>query len=135
MESARLLNNMIDVTSAIIEREGKYLIAQRKKGTHLGGKWEFPGGGIEGDETPEECLRRELKEELGINSIISDFFGESVYDYGHKKIKLVGYRVTYVSGDFLLNAHDEIRWVSSNELKDYDFAEADIPFVEKLINL
>jgi len=124
---------MIDVTAGIIEREEKYLIAKRKEG-HFKGKWEFPGGTVEEGETPEECLCRELREELGIDSIVGDFFGESVYDYGHKRIRLLGYRVTYSSGDFLLNAHEEIRWVFPSELRGYDFAEADMPFVKKLIN-
>lgn len=126
---------MIDVTAAIIERDGRYLIAKRKKGTHLGGKWEFPGGSVEKGETPEECLNRELREEFGIDSLVGNFFDESVCDYGNKKIKLIGYSVKYVSGDFVLNAHDEVRWVYPNDLMDYDFAKADLPFVERLINI
>lgn len=127
---------MIDVTSAIMEREGKYLIAQRKKGTTFGGRWEFPGGKIKKRETPEECLHRELREEFGINSIIGNFFGESTYDYGSgKKIRLVGYFATYVSGEFVLNAHDSIKWVYPYKMEKYDFLEADRPFVKKLIGL
>ena len=126
---------MINVTAAIIERDGKYLIGRRKSGRHLVGKWEFPGGAIEDGENPKECLRRELKEELGRKFIVGDFFDEAIYDYGHKKIKLIGHYATGVSAIFSLNAHDIIRWVSKDELRNYDFCEADLPFVKKLINL
>jgi 8-oxo-dGTP diphosphatase len=125
---------MLDVTAAIIEREGKYLIAKRKKGKFRG-KWEFPGGKIEGrDKTPEECLRRELMEEFGIESIVKDFFGESIYNYSFGRIRLIGYNVDHISGDFSLRDHDEIKWVSPDEMKGYDFIKADLPFVDKLIN-
>lgn len=123
---------MLDVTAAIIEREGKYLIAKRKKGKHLEGKWEFPGGIIESSETPEECLRRELKEEFGIKTEISNFVGESVFDYGNRKVRLLGYYTKYISGEFRLNAHDEIRWISVDEFDNFDFAEADRPLVERV---
>ena len=62
-----------EVTSAISEREGKYLIARRKGKRHLAGKWEFPGGTVEEGETPKECLRRELKEELGREFVVGGF--------------------------------------------------------------
>ena len=67
------------VAAAVIEKDGKILIAQRKKGWRFAGKWEFPGGKIEPNETPEECLRRELREELGIETEIGDFFCVSTY--------------------------------------------------------
>lgn len=126
---------MIEVICGIIEREGKYLIARRKGGEHFNGKWEFPGGKLESDETSEGCLRRELKEEFGIDSIVGDFFDESDYDYGHKKIKLMAYRVKHFSGKFVLDVHDKIEWVRPAELGNYDFCEADLPFVERLIHI
>ena len=122
----------IDVTAAIIENNGKFLIARRKKGKHLEYKWEFPGGKIEPGETPEECLTRELKEEFGIIAEIADFITESIFNYGDRKVRLLGYRAKYVSGEFKLNAHDEVRWVSRNEFNEFDFAEADLPLVEKI---
>jgi 8-oxo-dGTP diphosphatase len=95
---------------------------------------------FEAGETPEECLQRELKEEsFRIEFIVRDFFGESVYDYGgNKKIRLIGYSAKYISGDFQLTeliAHKDAKWVYPSELSNYDFAEADLPFVKKLINL
>jgi 8-oxo-dGTP diphosphatase len=133
VERQRLLKSekMIEVTAAIIEKEGKYLIA-RRRGGNFDKRWEFPGGKIEKGETPEECLSRELEEELEIKVKIGNFFWESTYDYGHKKIRLIGYSCEYVSGEFALNVHDRVKWVYPIELRDYDFLEADLPFVERL---
>lgn len=124
---------IINVTAAIIERDGKFLIAKRKKGKHLENKWEFPGGKIEQKETPEECLARELKEEFGIIAEITDFIAESTFDYGDRKIKLLGYRAKYISGEFRLNAHDDMKWIFANEFIGFDFAEADLPLIEKIL--
>lgn len=122
----------IDVTAAIIEKNGKFLIARRKKGKHLEYKWEFPGGKIEQQETPEECLVRELREEFGITVKINGFVAESIFNYGDRIIRLLGYHVEYVSGNFKLNAHDEIKWVLPDEFGKFDFAEADLPLIEKI---
>lgn len=126
---------IVDVAAAIIEKQGGFLIAKRRKDKHLGGKWEFPGGKVEPGEKPEECLCRELKEEFGITTEIGDFLGENICDYGDRKIKLLGYKASYVSGDFSLNDHDEIRWVPASELRNFDFAEADLPLVQKLTEI
>ena len=123
----------IEVTAAVIERDGKFLIAKRKKGKHLENKWEFPGGKIEQHETAEECLARELKEEFGIIAEIAGFLTESKFNYGDVKIRLLGFRAIYISGEFRLNAHEEIKWVSANEFIKFDFAEADIPLIEKIL--
>jgi len=124
---------MIDVTAAIIQREGQILAARRKEGSHMAGYWEFPGGKIESGETPEECLQRELREELNIESKIGPFFAESCYDYGTKQIRLLSYFVDYIDGIFTLNDHDEIRWLHVNQLHSLQWAPADIPLVEKLV--
>lgn len=125
---------IIDVAAAIIENNNKFLIAKRKKGMHLEGKWEFPGGKIEYKETPEECLLRELKEEFGITTKIGSFITESVFRYEDRKIRLLGYNAKYISGEFQLNAHEEVKWISIDEFDKYNFAEADIPLIEKVIN-
>ena len=125
----------IDVTAAIIEDKGKFLIAKRAKGKHLEGKWEFPGGKIEANETPQICLQRELKEEFGIDADILDFLGKSIFNYGDRNIKLLGYRAKYIAGEFQLNAHDEIKWITADEFDKYDFAEADLPLIAKLTHV
>ena len=120
------------VTAALIEKDGKILIARRKKGWRFAGKWEFPGGKIEPHETPEECLRRELLEELGIETRIGDLFCESTYAYSHATVRLLVYHAFHVSGEYTLYDHEEMRWVMPEELAEYEFPEADKPVIEKL---
>jgi 8-oxo-dGTP diphosphatase len=83
---------LITVTAAIIQKENRIFAARRKRGRHLEGMWEFPGGKLEPGESPEVCLARELAEELGIKTTVGRYLGESVYDYGEKVIKLLAYQ-------------------------------------------
>jgi len=123
---------MVKVTAGIIEKNGRILLAKRKKDDPLRDKWEFPGGKIEGDETPEECLKRELKEELGIDTEIGELVVTSRYEYDHIAIELLAYRVTHISGEITALDHEELAWVAPGELDAYDIPEADIPVVEEL---
>jgi 8-oxo-dGTP diphosphatase len=123
---------MTEVTAAILIKDDKILIARRKDSDRQGGKWEFPGGKIRADETPEQCLAREMREEFDIEVSVGEFFGESNYHYEHGTITLFAYLATWIDGKFSLNAHTDCRWVNPLELANFDFAEADIPFVDKL---
>jgi 8-oxo-dGTP diphosphatase len=120
------------VTAAILMKNDRLLIAQRRETDELAGKWEFPGGKIENNETPEQCLIREMKEEFDIDVVIGEFFGESIYHYETGNIQLLAYHTTWNGGDFSLKVHTAIRWVSLIQLHKYEFAPADKPFVEKL---
>jgi 8-oxo-dGTP diphosphatase len=120
------------VTAAILINNGRLLIAKRRKGDKLANKWEFPGGKIEVGETPEECLRREMEEEFQIKVSVGEFLGESIYDYAHGSIRLVAYRTYWQEGVISPRAHQDIAWVVVEQLQDFDFAPADIPFVEML---
>ncbi len=120
------------VTAAVIERNGKILIARRRRGDSLAGKWEFPGGKLEPGETPEECLKRELKEELGIETEVGAFFCSSRFVYPHIAVELLVYRTSYVSGEIELLEHDRVEWVSPETLRETDFSEADRPVVRRL---
>lgn len=122
-----------EVTAAVIEKDGRILIARRKEGMQCGGKWEFPGGKVEPGETPEACLRRELREEFGIEAGIDGFIAASEFDYGTIHIRLLAYRAHYCSGEFSLTDHAEVKWVARSELLQHDFADADIPIVKKLV--
>jgi 8-oxo-dGTP diphosphatase len=122
------------VIAAIIERDGCILIGKRKQGKQHPGAWEFPGGTLEEGETPEQCLRRELQEELDITVEVGDLFCSSEYSYTPEfTIRLMVYRTTVISGIFNLNDHEEIRWVKPTDLDKYDFPEADRPVVESLV--
>jgi 8-oxo-dGTP diphosphatase len=124
---------MKTVTAAILVHEGKILIARRGKGDRLAGKWEFPGGTVEEGETPEVCLRRELKEEFDIEIEVGLFIGESVYHYGHGSIRLLGFLSRWCSGRLICRVHDRYAWVLVLQLREYEFSPADVPFVEGLL--
>ena len=123
---------MIKVAAGIIKRNGKYLAARRAQGKHMAGKWEFPGGKIEPGETPEQCLVRELKEEFQIEVSVGPHVADSIFDYGNKVICLMGYLVVHLHGQFSLQDHDQIAWLSVDEMFEYDFSPADIPLIQAL---
>lgn len=126
------MKKIVKVTAAVLEKDGKYIIAQRKRSDPLSGKWEFPGGKIEPGETPEECLARELKEELGIAVAVDEHLGSHIHHYDHISIELMAYRATWVSGAITMKDHNDYRWVSADNLDEFEFSPADMPFVEML---
>lgn len=124
---------MIQVAAAIIENEqGLLLIARRRPEKSQGGLWEFPGGKLEESESPEACLVRELKEEMNIEIEPYEYFGINEHSYGSVHIQLIALKARYVCGEIVLVDHDECRWVRREELHDFQFAPADIMFVEML---
>ncbi|MGG1555020.1 (deoxy)nucleoside triphosphate pyrophosphohydrolase [Paenibacillus ferrarius] len=123
---------MKKVAAALLMKDNKILIAQRKSTDKLAGKWEFPGGKQEPDETLEECLKREMNEEFGIEVRVGEFFGESTFHYEAGSIVLYAYWCTWTSGEMVVAEHDDFKWVLIEEMGQYDFAPADIPFIEKL---
>ena len=133
MTFAGLSTKGTTVTAAVMEKDGRILIARRKRGDRMADKWEFPGGKLEKGETPEACLRREMREEFGIDVVVGPFFGRSLHSYPHGEIDLMAYRVTHLSGDFHLHDHEEILWVSPADLNSYDFSAADIPIAAILM--
>ena len=126
------MNAPIVVTAAIITDGKKVLIAQRKSTGRLPYKWEFPGGKVEAGETPEFCLKREIMEEFGIEVSVGQFLGESIYEYDFGVIRLLAFRTFWVEGELNPKAHGAIKWVTPDQMNNYDFSPADIPFVEKI---
>lgn len=98
---------MKEVTAAIIINNRKVLIAQRAEDQKLAGKWEFPGGKVEAGETPEECLKREIKEELGIKIEVDKFFAESIYQYNTGTIKLLAYKARWIDSEYKLAGYSD----------------------------
>lgn len=126
-------SNIIRVTAAILEKDGKILIAKRKTGDKLfAGLWEFPGGKVEEGETPEECMARELKEELEIEVEVGELITSNKHKYPHGIFELLAYRVKHVSGEMVLNDHEEIKWVTADEMSNYEFPPADLPIIKEL---
>ncbi|GAB4364948.1 MAG: (deoxy)nucleoside triphosphate pyrophosphohydrolase [Calditrichia bacterium] len=126
--------NIIPVLAAIIQdEEGRVLIARRRDHISQGSKWEFPGGKLRPGETPEDCLIREIEEELGITIIILSIFAAVNHAYPDKNILLLAYKAKYVSGEIRLTDHQAARWIEPQKMSELDFSEADVPLVKRLI--
>ena len=124
---------MLEVVCGIIHKEDKVFIARKKEGKTLAGFWEFPGGKIEKNESPEEALKRELKEELGMIVSLQGYLGTNLHQYSSKQIKLIAIKCLFIKATLNLIDHDEFRWVTPSELNNYKISPADIPLI-KLIN-
>ena len=124
--------NSFDVVAAIIIKDNKYFIAQRNRNKHLGLKWEFPGGKVEKNETFENALKREIKEELNIDILIKNKLGEENYKDKKINVKLHYFFCSFIKGDIKLIEHEDSAWVNKNQLKYYDFAEGDSDIISLL---
>ena len=118
----------IDVVAALIFKDNKVLIAKRLTGDeNVFGKWEFPGGKVEPNESEEHALEREIKEEFEMDIKTIKFITNNVCEYPSKIIDLRLYQCEYLSGNFRLHDHSEYRFVSKEEIVNYDLCSADIP--------
>ncbi len=126
---------MKTVTAAVLVKNGRILITRRGPGESLAGYWEFPGGKVEPGESLEQCLARELKEELGLVISVGDVLAESEYHYEHGAIRLIAMKAMLQSGTILLTVHDEVKWVLPAELEALNLAPADIPIAQRLKEL
>jgi 8-oxo-dGTP diphosphatase len=118
------------VVAAVIEREGRILIGQRKRTGQHPLKWEFPGGKVEAGETPEAAVARELGEELGIAAAVEAEITRYQYEYpGRAPILLIFYRVTEFAGEPQNLDFEQIVWVERRRLGEYDFLEGDREFI------
>ena len=125
---------VIDVSAGLVFRGGKLLITQRNPGSHLGLLWEFPGGKREPDESFEDCLRRELREELGIEVEVQQEIESLTHHYPEKSVRLQFYRCTLKRGEpKALHCHD-LAWIESHQLSGYEFPAADARLLKKLTN-
>lgn len=124
---------MIEVTAALIRSGNRILIARRPSQDELAGLWEFPGGKLEANESPEECLAREILEELAITISVGEFFADTIYEYPGKVVHLMAYWADWIEGELNSRVHDGVTWSSAAELSEYTFAPADRPIVEKLL--
>ncbi len=127
-------NDRVDVVAAVIERDGRVLICQRKGGRH-GHKWEFPGGKVERGESAAEALKRELCEELAIDAQIGDQMEQHEIRYGNGPLlRLQFFRVSNFTGEPKNLQFERIVWEEPGRLPQYDFLEGDLEFVKRLAN-
>lgn len=123
----------IDVAAALVFRGGKLLITQRFTTAHLGGLWEFPGGKREANETFQECLARELKEELGIEAEILELVEGLTHAYPEKTVNLKFFRCRWRKNEPQALGCPAYAWVSQNELSHYEFPPADARLLDRLV--
>lgn len=128
----------MDVVAALIIKENKILITQRKKDSFMGGRWEFPGGKLGGGEGPEDGLKREIFEELSIRIKVGKLFHTNYHTYKienkKREIKLITYLCEILKGEPRCVGCQDFRWVSPEELRNFDFVDADLKVVERLTN-
>jgi 8-oxo-dGTP diphosphatase len=121
------------VAAGLILRGDEVLVCQRKAGTPMGLKWEFPGGKIEAGESAEQALRRELDEELGIDATIGTRIAHLRHTYRTGgAVDLQFFAVHSFTGDIVNHIFEEVRWTSLRSLPEYDFLPADRDLVRDL---
>jgi len=124
---------MLNVSCAIILFHDKILATQRSETMDLPLKWEFPGGKVEANESAEEALIREIKEELDLEITILRPLSPNIHAYSNKVIRLIPFICQIEDSNLVLKEHLNYRWLTKNELQSLDWAEADIPIMEELI--
>jgi 8-oxo-dGTP diphosphatase len=125
----------IIVAAAIIQQEEKFLLTKRKPASDMGGLWEFPGGKIEPGETLAGCLRRELMEELGVEINEPQLFHFLRHQYPEKEVELHFFTCSIVKGHPEALGCAEIAWVPQHELSFFRFPPADMPVLQRLVQL
>lgn len=123
----------IEVVAAVFYRDGEVLACKRAPGKSAAGKWEFPGGKIDDDETPEHALAREIREELGISISVGDLVDRTATPVGDLVIDLACYLVSSEEEPTRSSVHDDLRWLPADALPTLDWAAPDLPAVARLI--
>ena len=116
---------MIEVVAAVIYKNNKFLIAKRNSKKSQGGLWEFPGGKVECNETYEQALVREIKEEFDVEIKVDDYIGENIHKYSDKTIKLIFYKATLLNDNIKLLEHEDYKWITKKDKDNFEFADAD----------
>ena len=124
--------NWIPVVTALLHKDGRLLLGRRPKGS-LQGQWEFPGGKIELGETPEEALKRELIEELGIEAEIGGLRFATTHTYGDRGVLLLFYDVNFWKGEPKSQHHTELKWVPPDEVRQFEIPEANRKVLDRIL--
>ncbi|MCP4502742.1 MAG: (deoxy)nucleoside triphosphate pyrophosphohydrolase [Deltaproteobacteria bacterium] len=124
---------VVRVVAALIREDEQVLLTQRKPGSNLGLSWEFPGGKVEEGETDDEALRRELQEELGVESIVGSLCFETRHNYGTREMHLLVYRCLITEGTPRALDVNACEWVHEQKLEERTFLPADLPLVNGLV--
>ncbi|TDW31088.1 (deoxy)nucleoside triphosphate pyrophosphohydrolase [Cryobacterium psychrophilum] len=127
------MKKRINVVGAVLTRGQTVLAARRSSTMSLPGMWEFPGGKIESNESPEQALLRELEEELLCSAEIGAHVETTEHEYDFGIVILTTYYCSLTGVEPRLTEHSEIRWVQSAELDQLDWAPADVPAVKRVM--
>ena len=122
----------IDVAAALVFRDGKLLVTQRYAQAHLGGLWEFPGGKREPTESFEDCLVRELREELGIEVVVGELVESLTHQYPEKTVHLRFFRCQWKEREPQPLGCPAFKWITASELDLFPFPAADARLLERL---
>jgi len=131
-KTAKMANEVVEVSAGVVFRDGRVLITQRRAGDHLGGLWEFPGGKRHPGESYEDCLRRELMEELGIEVEVGERFAAVTHDYPEKSVHLEFFLCRWVRHEPYAIGVADFAWVNREQLTKYSFPAADEQLLAKL---
>ncbi|WDE11225.1 8-oxo-dGTP diphosphatase MutT [Thalassomonas haliotis] len=126
------MSKRVHVAVGVICREQETFLTRRLEGTHMAGKWEFPGGKVESDETVAQALSRELKEEVGIDVLACSPLINIEHDYGVKKVLLEVFIVDQFQGEPEAQEGQEQQWLDVSALSEVDFPDANLEIVEKV---
>ena len=124
--------SVIEVAAGLIFHQGKLLITQRYPDAHLGGLWEFPGGKRESNETFADCLKRELREELGVEIEVGELIETITHAYPEKTVLLKFFRCRWTGGEPQKLGCPDFCWVTRDELDRYEFPAADAQLLKRL---
>ena len=124
----------VQVAAALISRDGRYLICRRMPDVHLGGLWEFPGGKREPGESLQDCLTREIREELGVDVSTPVPYAVLPHAYPERAVELHFFRCTLAGGEPRALGCAEFRWVAPQDLDKFDFPPADRSLIQQLRN-
>lgn len=127
------MNNIVQVAAALIWKDGRFMICQRPENKTRAFQWEFVGGKAEKGETRQEALIRECREELDITVKVGNIFMEVDHQYPDINVHLTVFNAEIAEGVPVLLEHNDMRWITPDEIKNFNFCPADKDILEKII--
>jgi 8-oxo-dGTP diphosphatase len=128
------MKSIVVAGAVIVNNRHQILCALRSENMSMPGLWEFPGGKLESGETVEDCLVREIEEELGCTVAVGALIEDVVYDYPTVQVRLITHFATIAAGTPIPREHARLEWLAASKLEKLDWAPADVPTVNRLIH-
>ena len=127
-----MVKKIVNVVGAFVQRDGKILICRRPKNKAQALLWEFAGGKIEAGESKQDALVRECVEELAVTISVGEELCAVTYDYPEVTVNLTVFFASILSGEPRCLEHEEIRWITADQIDDFEFCPADVEIIEKI---